>query len=60
MKTIITLAALVIIVTSAVGSAFFYLNENFLVSGALVITCFLSLSLWIRFAGMNKSKKHAQ
>jgi len=59
MKTIITLAALLIIVTSAIGSAFFYLKENYLISGTLVITCFLSLSLWIRFAGMSKSKKHA-
>ena len=60
MKAIITLAALLIIVTTAVGSAFFYLDENYLISGALFITCFLTLSLWIRSAGMAKSKKHAQ
>jgi hypothetical protein len=53
MKAIFTLVALLIIVTTAVGSAFLYLNENYIMSGALFIICFLSLSLWIKSAGVN-------
>jgi hypothetical protein len=62
MKAILTLVALLMIVTTAVGSAFLYLNDNYVTSGALVIICFLSLSLWIKSTGVNvvNSEKHAQ
>ena len=62
MKAIFTLAALLIVVTTAVGSAFLYLNENYIISGTLVIICFLSVSLWIKSTGVNvaNSEKHAQ
>ena len=62
MKAILTLVALLVIVSTAVGSAFLYLNDNYVTSGALVIICFLSLSLWIKYSGGNvaNSEKHTQ
>ena len=62
MKTIFTLAALLIIVATAVGSAFLYLNENYIISAALFVICFFSLSLWIKSTGAHvvNSEKHAQ
>ena len=61
MKTIFTLVALLIIVTTAVGSALLYLKDNYIMSGALFIICFLSLTLLIKSSGVNavKSEKHA-
>jgi hypothetical protein len=62
MKAILTLAALLMIVTTAVGSAFLYLNDSYVSSGALFIICFSSLSLWIKSTGGNvvDSEKHTQ
>jgi hypothetical protein len=51
MKTIITFLTLFLVATAAVGSAALYLNENYILSGALCILCLLSVSFWIKFAG---------
>jgi hypothetical protein len=53
MKTIITFLTLFFVATAAVSSAALYLNENYILSGALCILCILSLSFWIKYAGVN-------
>jgi len=53
MKTIITLLTLFFVATAAVSSAVLYLNENYILSGALCILFILSVSFWIRSAGVN-------
>ena len=52
MKTIITLLTLFFVATAAIGSAVLYLNENYLLSGALIILFILSVSFWIKSAGV--------
>jgi hypothetical protein len=52
MKTIITFVTLFFVATAAVGSAALYLNENYILSGALCILCLLSVSFWIKSAGV--------
>jgi hypothetical protein len=61
MKAIFTFVTLLFIVTSAVSSAVLYLNEAFVLSAAMHIISFLSLSLWIRSADINflNTEKHA-
>ena len=61
MKAIFTFVTLFFIVTTAVSSAVLYLNENYILSAALFIISFLSLTLWIKSA-MNvvNTEKHAQ
>jgi hypothetical protein len=62
MKTIITFVTLFFVATAAVSSAALYLNENYILSAALCIFCILSLSFWIKSAGVTvvNSEKHAQ
>jgi NhaP-type Na+/H+ or K+/H+ antiporter len=62
MKAILTFATLLFIVATAVGSAFLYLNENYILSAALCIGSIISVALWIKSAGMNilNTEKHAQ
>ncbi len=52
MKTIITFLTLFFVSTAAVGSAALYLNESYILSGALCILCLLSVSFWIKYAGV--------
>ena len=52
MKTISTLVSLFLIVTIFAGSAVLYLNENYNLSAALWIVWLISLTLWIKSAGM--------
>ena len=52
MKTIIALITLFFVATAAIGSAVLYLNENYLPSGALIILFILSVSFWIKSAGV--------
>ena len=52
MKTIFTLLSLFFVVTAAIGSAVLYLNENYILSGALCILFVLSVSFWIKSAGV--------
>ena len=47
MKTISTLVALILIITTCATSAFLYLNENYDISAALTIVWIVSLTLWI-------------
>lgn len=53
MKAISTFVTLFFIVTTAATSAVLYLNENFVLSAALCIVWIVSLTLWIKSAGMN-------
>ena len=53
MKAILTLATLLFIVTTAVSSAALYLNENYILSGALCIVSIVSVALLIKSTGMN-------
>jgi hypothetical protein len=52
MKTIITLLSLFFVATAAIGSAVLYLNDDYILSGALCILFVLSLSFWIKSAGV--------
>ena len=52
MKTIITLLTLFFVATAAIGSAVLYLNEDYILSGALCVLFVLSLSFWIKSAGV--------
>ena len=60
MKAISTFVTLFFIVTAAAASAVLYLNENYILSAALCIVWIVSLTLWIRSAGMNvlNNEKH--
>jgi len=60
MKAISTFVTLFFIVTTAAASAVLYLNENFVLSAALCIVWIVSLTLWIKSAGMNalNDEKH--
>ncbi|HEY4936559.1 MAG TPA: hypothetical protein VII44_08260 [Puia sp.] len=53
MKAISTFVSLLLIVTTCATSAVLYLNENYNISAALCIVWIISLTLWIRSAGMN-------
>jgi hypothetical protein len=52
MKTIITLLTLFFVATAAIGSAVLYLNEDYILSGALCVLFVLSVSFWIKSAGV--------
>jgi hypothetical protein len=52
MKTIIALLSLFFVATAAIGSAVLYLNDDYILSGALCILFVLSLSFWIKSAGV--------
>ncbi len=52
MKAIFTLVSLFLIITTCATSAVLYLNENYGLSAALCIVWIISLTLWIRSAGM--------
>jgi hypothetical protein len=52
MKAISTFVSLFLIVTTCATSAVLYLNENYNISAALCIVWIISLTLWIRSAGM--------
>ena len=52
MKAISTFVTLIFIITTAATSAVLYLNENYNLSAALSIIWIVSLTLWIRSAGM--------
>ena len=60
MKAISTFVTLFFIVTAAAASAVLYLNENYILSAALCIVWIVSLTLWIKSAGMNvlNNEKH--
>ena len=60
MKAISTFVTLFFIVTTAATSAVLYLNENYNLSAALCIIWIVSLTLWIKSAGMNalNNEKH--
>jgi hypothetical protein len=60
MKAISTFVTLFFIVTTAAASAVLYLNENYNLSAALCIVWIVSLTLWIKSAGMNllNDEKH--
>ncbi len=60
MKAISTFVTLFFIVTTAATSAVLYLNENYKLSAALCIIWIVSLTLWIKSAGMNvlNNEKH--
>jgi hypothetical protein len=60
MKAISTFVTLFFIVTTAATSAVLYLNENYNLSAALCIVWIVSLTLWIKSAGMNalNNEKH--
>jgi hypothetical protein len=53
MKTIITLLTLFFVATAAISSAVLYLNENYILSGALCVLFVLSVSFWIKSAGVH-------
>lgn len=53
MKTISTFLSLFLIVTTCATSAILYLNENYNLSAALCIVWIVSLTLWIKTAGMS-------
>ncbi len=53
MKTISTFVSLFLIVTTCATSAILYLNENYNLSAALCIVWIVSLTLWIKTAGMS-------
>jgi hypothetical protein len=53
MKAISTFVTLFFIVTTAATSAVLYLNENYNLSAALCIVWIVSLTLWIKSAGVN-------
>ena len=52
MKAISTFVSLFLIITTCATSAVLYLNENYDLSAALCIVWIISLTLWIRSAGM--------
>jgi len=52
MKTIIALLTLFFVATAAIGSAVLYLNEDYILSGALCVLFVLSVSFWIKSAGV--------
>jgi hypothetical protein len=52
MKAISTFVSLLLIVTTFATSAVLYLNENYNLSAALFIIWIVSLTFWIRSAGM--------
>ena len=52
MKTIIALLSLFFVATAAIGSAVLYLNDDYILSGALCILFVLSVSFWIKSAGV--------
>jgi hypothetical protein len=52
MKAISTFVSLFLIVTTCATSAVLYLNENYDLSAILCIVWIISLTLWIRSAGM--------
>ena len=52
MKAISTFVTLLFIITTAATSAVLYLNENYNLSAALSIVWIVSLTLWIKSAGM--------
>jgi hypothetical protein len=60
MKAISTFVTLFFIVTTAATSAVLYLNEHYNLSAALCIVWIVSLTLWIKSAGMNvlNNEKH--
>jgi hypothetical protein len=63
MKAISTFVSLLLIVSTFATSAVLYLNENYNLSAALFIVWIISLTFWIRSAGMifldnNKNVTH--
>ena len=52
MKTIIALLSLFFVATAAIGSAVLYLNDDYILSGALCVLFVLSVSFWIKSAGV--------
>ena len=53
MKAISTFVSLLLIVLICAISAVFYLNESYDISAILCIVWIVSLTLWIKSAGMN-------
>jgi hypothetical protein len=53
MKAISTFVALFLIITTCATSAVLYLNENYNISAVLCLVWIISLTLWIRSAGLN-------
>jgi hypothetical protein len=62
MKVILTLAILLFIVTVAVSSLVLFLNEAYVLSAVLHVISFVSLSLLIKYTGINvlNTETHAQ
>jgi hypothetical protein len=53
MKVISTFVSLLLIISICATSAVLYLNENYNLSAALCIVWIISLTLWIKNAGVN-------
>jgi hypothetical protein len=60
MKAISTFVSLFLIITTAVASAVLYLNENFNLSAICTIVWIVSLTLWIKSAGVLDNKQVTQ
>lgn len=59
MKTIFTLASLIIILSVSVTSAALYLNQHYNISALLTIAWVVSLAAWIKTNGLLEDKKVA-
>jgi Na+/proline symporter len=57
MKTIITIATLIVIVSVSVFSAHLYLNQHYNISALLTVTWIISLAAWIKANGLLEDKK---
>ncbi len=60
MKAISTFATLLLIVTTAATSAVLYLSENYNISAVLCIVWIVSLTLWIKSAGLQSLQSKPQ
>jgi hypothetical protein len=60
MKAIFTFVTLFFILTAAIASCVLYLNESFNLSAVLYVIWIVSVTLWIKSAGVNifNTKKH--
>ncbi|MDP9041932.1 MAG: hypothetical protein M3N30_08110 [Bacteroidota bacterium] len=60
MKAIFTFVTLFFILTAAVASCVLYVNEHFNLSAILYVIWIVSVTLWIKSAGVNllSNKKH--
>ncbi len=53
MKAIVTFVTLFFILTAAVASCVLYVNEHFNLSAILYVIWIVSVTLWIKSAGVN-------